>query len=174
MNLIKNISVLGFIYFSASLLAFSQETGRMTSELGHVNKEQQYTIHTFQNLKIAESQIDRVFFQNNIFIEQLGENNFVKSAISSSTGQAKLIQDGMENEIYIDLQAEKVRYNVIQIGNNNYLQDHTYTSYKTAEFNLYQNGNKNEVLKYGTNSITNQLEFNIKGDSKSLIIRSYQ
>ncbi|GHA28087.1 hypothetical protein GCM10007103_07010 [Salinimicrobium marinum] len=174
MRLFYNICVFCFIYFSGTLLSFSQESDLFTSELGSIDKEKQYSALALQDWKISESQLSSIPSGNNIFIEQIGNNNRVNAQISSPNLDARFTQAGMGNEFSIDLNAEKVKYTLVQSGDNNYLLDHTFAPSRTVELSLQQNGNNNHVEKYGTNSITNKLEFNLTGDSKSLIIRSFQ
>jgi hypothetical protein len=158
-----------FLFFYAS----SQEVLSSASELGTVNYEKTFEMMTLQDWEIASTGAIKKSYTNRVFIEQVGNGNVVNSHISSFDATVNLDQRGDENEISLNVNAGKVEYNVVQTGNNNYLQDHTFTPQGTARLNLSQRGNENEVIKYGANSITNKIGFNIEGSSKLLIIRSF-
>ena len=158
-----------FLFFYAS----SQEVVSNASEFGAVNTEKTFEMMTLQNWDIASTGALRNSNGNNVYIQQIGQGNIINSSISSSDAMVNLDQRGDENEISLNVNAGKVEYNVVQTGNNNYLQDHTFKPQETAQLNLRQEGNENEVIKYGANSITNKMEFNIEGNSKLLIIRSF-
>lgn len=156
-------------------VSYSQMTSTNNSETGHVEKEKFYTAMVSENWETEKLARNNFSSTNNLYIEQVGSNNTVHSSISSPDAIVNLGQGGNDNNIDLQLESEIIRYNVEQTGNNNYLRDHTYApSEPIIKLNLQQNGNENQVLKYGTNSITNNLEFNVIGDSKTLIIRSFQ
>lgn len=174
MGLFYNICIFCFISLSGTLLSFSQESDLFTSELGSMDKEKQYSALALQDWKMKESQLSFMPSGNNIFIEQIGDNNRVNTQISSPNVDGRFYQDGMGNGFSLVLNAEKVNYALVQSGDNNYLLDHTFAPSNTAKLKIQQNGNNNHIEKYGTNSITNKLEFILTGNSKSLIIRSFQ
>ncbi|MDT0651262.1 hypothetical protein [Autumnicola edwardsiae] len=146
-----------------------------TSELGNIDKDKQFITLALQNWEFGKEKMTRASTSSHVFIVQVGSGNNVKSNISSPDAIVNMKQEGGGNNIDLQLETEKVRYNVFQTGNNNYLHDHTYAPLEPIiELNLEQNGNENQFYKYGTNSITNKLKFNLTGDSKAFIIKSYQ
>lgn len=109
---------------------------------------------------------------NSVFITQTGGNNAIDYAISSSKAEIHLIQTGDLNNIQMQLSGNHITEKISQEGNGNFFYE---VSLDTPEntFGLLQKGNYNRFEKYGANSISNNMNLEVTGDSKTIIIRNF-
>lgn len=111
---------------------------------------------------------------NQIFIQQIGENNQIRSHVQSSQAMLRLEQNGMHNYAQLHLKAENIRENISQMGDYNRVFDFAYDGTQEFSLDLKQQGNTNHFERYGSNSIGNNLKFEMNGDSKMIIVRNYK
>lgn len=111
---------------------------------------------------------------NNVFIEQVGQNNEILTVVSSNDAVVNLKQNGTNNDIVLHVRANYIREDIEQIGNNNTFFDFVNNSAGKNHFGLQQHGNNIHVEKFGSNSISEKMNFKIEGDYKSLIIRNFK
>lgn len=111
---------------------------------------------------------------NEVFISQVGFGNKISSRISSSDAFVNMEQYGRNNEIDIDLQGKKIHGLVVQNGQNNEYRNDVNDPTAEITFSVVQNGNNNNFQKIGSNSIGNKLQFNITGDSKTILVRNFK
>ncbi len=111
---------------------------------------------------------------NQIYIEQIGERNLSMVSINTSESDIQLIQKGSNNYINLNISTLKVQTNIVQHGNNNYLMDSVFSPDSEISLNLMQKGNDLHFERFGSNSIGDNLQFNMTGNSKTLIIRNFK
>ena len=68
----------------------------------------------------------------------------------------------------------KDQTNIVQHGNNNYLMDNVFSPDSEISLNLMQKGNDLHFERFGSNSIGDNLQFNMTGNFKTLIIRNFK
>jgi hypothetical protein len=107
---------------------------------------------------------------NSVFIEQVGFGNVGLVAVSSNDSEVNLLQDGYKNKSLILLRADVIRENVQQIGNKNIFVDYSLHGAKSHKVDLLQEGNYNQVISVGRNSISERLKLTQKGTGKSAYI----
>ena len=107
---------------------------------------------------------------NSVFIEQVGFGNVGLIAVSSNDSEVNLLQDGYKNKSIILLRADEIRENIQQIGNQNLFIDYSLHGAKSHSVNLLQDGNYNEVISVGRNSISERLKLKQTGVGKTAFI----
>lgn len=108
-----------------------------------------------------------------VFITQIGNGNNTNIANQSQISDIKLNQIGNSNEIDLNLKAEVINYSVTQLGNNNLLLEYnTFSGKQLLERTVQQNGNNQNLVIHGNNSIVDKMKITMNKDSRSLIIRN--
>ncbi len=108
--------------------------------------------------------------RNSVFIDQVGQDNVAQVSVASNDSQVKLLQDGFNNQSFIFLKADVIRQDVRQIGNQNLFLDYSLHGARSHKVNLVQDGNYNEVISVGKNSISERLQLNQTGVGKRAFI----
>ncbi len=111
---------------------------------------------------------------NQIFLEQIGDDNSIGVHITSERRNINLIQNGNENYINLTSNVKSVSADVVQNGNNNFLMDDVFGVSQDISLQLKQNGDNLHFERHGSNSIGDNLKFEINGNSKAIIIRNFQ
>jgi hypothetical protein len=106
-----------------------------------------------------------------VMISQIGDYNYSTVNIKSTNAQININQNGYENVVDIDKNANQIREIIDQNGNNNYIQDYSYFSNQNAASNQYkQQGDNLSLYSYGSNSISESISVLQTGSQKSVII----
>ncbi len=107
---------------------------------------------------------------NSVLIAQVGQANISQVFVSSENSEINLLQDGFANKSFINLRADFIRENVQQIGNSNLFFDYSLHGAQSHTVDLIQDGNFNEVISVGRNSISERLKLTQTGTGKSAFI----
>ncbi|TLP80467.1 hypothetical protein [Maribacter sp. ACAM166] len=110
---------------------------------------------------------------NNIFIEQIGLNNTVDADISAQSSDIVLSQNGNFNKAWLDLTTKSATGVIEQNGNKNYFGEYANAPKLNLERSIIQQGRSNQVMIYGSNSLTEKLKIKVSGLAKSVIIRNF-
>ncbi|MFZ0490391.1 MAG: hypothetical protein WCE57_12530 [Salegentibacter sp.] len=111
---------------------------------------------------------------NQVFIKQVGQQNFSDVNVKSEESSLNLNQNGSQNFVNLSLNVRKVYGNVIQSGDNNFYTERTYGPSQQVTLNLEQKGNNLYLERYGSNSIGNKLNLKMTGDNKTIIVRNFK
>jgi len=108
-----------------------------------------------------------------IFIQQIGNNNYADLTTQSHVSDIQLNQFGNNNKIDLQLKAEIIDYSITQNGNNNTLLEYnTINNKQLIERTIEQNGNGQNLIIEGNNSIVDKMKITMENGSQSLIIRN--
>ena len=110
---------------------------------------------------------------NGLFIEQVGNNNTVKSAVHADESLLNYLQIGNNNHINISANVRLLEENIVQQGNNNRFLDAVYSPNGTNLMQLQQHGNGLILEKTGTNSLSERMKIRMEGNNRTLIIRNF-
>ena len=113
---------------------------------------------------------------NGIFIRQIGDENVARlTTASDNDGLARidLLQRGDNNYADITDASQEFYKNVIQNGDGNRVLDYSLPTNLTTNFQLLQDGNNLYLEKVGTNSLTENMQVNMTGSARTVIIRSF-
>lgn len=127
-------------------------------------------------LQIENSQISRannMATNNNVFIQQIGNNNTIFSNVNAVSSNLNLVQNGEDNLIDIDETSREIQKFVTQTGNNNTVIDYSFNPEASTNLELLQEGNNLYFERFGTNELSKNLKFNMTGNARSIIVRSF-
>ncbi|UAM99144.1 hypothetical protein K8354_04795 [Polaribacter litorisediminis] len=131
-----------------------------------------------RRLIIEEHKNDDLFLNqksaNNIFLTQIGNMNEAYTTINSSESTLNILQEGNKNNIDINLKANKISGNILQKGNYNKITDYNYVRSEFIDSKYSQMGNNLTIEKFGSNSLTDAITINLKGNNRTVLIRSYK
>jgi hypothetical protein len=118
--------------------------------------------------------LDEINVSNSgVFINQIGDNNTSNVATQSSVSAIQLNQFGNSNQIELQLKAEVIDYNVTQNGNSNLLLEYNmFNDKQLLQRTVQQNGNNQNLVIHGRNSIVDKMKITMDKGSQSLIIRN--
>lgn len=108
-----------------------------------------------------------------VYINQIGNNNTSTVQTESQISDVELVQLGNSNTIDLNIKATAVDYTVLQQGNNNLLLEYNlFNNKQLIERSVEQNGNNQNLVIHGTNSIVDKMKIKMSEGSQSLIIRN--
>jgi len=127
---------------------------------------------------ILYSQSDKSFIQNQqlnngIFISQIGENNIVNTEVHGQSS-ISLNQQGSKNYVELNLEMHSIEGNIHQNGNGNFFYLNVFNPDDVLILNIKQEGNNHHFESHGSNSISDNLNFKMTGDSRTIIVRNFQ
>lgn len=152
-----------FIALCLTQISFSQTEMSQQRELRIIQA-------TLESQKIA---IPTTIASNQVFIQQIGNDNKIDSRIKANKSNTNLFQNGSGNELFLKVNADDFKGNLQQIGDNNKIYDNIYAPNEQIELNLTQRGDNNKFQKFGSNSISNKLKFETSGNSQTIIVRNF-
>lgn len=108
-----------------------------------------------------------------IFINQIGNGNSANVATQSQISDIQLNQFGNSNKINLNIKAEIIDYKVNQQGNNNLLLEfNTFNNKQLLQRSVEQNGDGQNLVIHGRNSIVDKMKITMEQGSQSIIIRN--
>jgi len=110
---------------------------------------------------------------NTILIEQIGVDNTINAVTNTQSSDIVLNQFGDFNKAMLDITAKTTASTIDQNGNNNYFGEYANAPKLNLERAVNQQGNSNQVIIYGSNSITEKLQINLTGNAESVTIRNF-
>lgn len=117
------------------------------------------------------SQNNNSSYGNNITVQQVGNYNQLNSVTHSDNSTMNVLQLGNKNNIDLEISAFSINENVMQLGESN-----TFLNYSTESAvhgaNVIQQGANQTLLMTGSNSISESLLVNMRGNSQTVIIRN--
>ena len=111
--------------------------------------------------------------KNLVFIKQEGTRNNANATITSSNSEVVIKQFGNDNLADLNIDAYFIRENITQIGNNNTLRDYSSSFKNNHNVDVKQFGNNQKVYISGSNSLSEKIKVNVKGNDKTIFINNY-
>ena len=162
MQVKKIIFILSFSL--APVLMFSQENKDMHIKTMHgVNLNYK---HSTGNPSTANT-------GNNVFITQIGEDNYTNATVTAANSSQTIIQLGSSNYSASHLNTKNINATIIQFGRNNYYSDYAINAHETIDLELTQQGENLNFERFGVNSTTKDLKVKMIGTDRSVIVRSF-
>jgi len=109
---------------------------------------------------------------NSVFIDQLGSNNDITLFNEANSSRITIQQQGFNNNIFTEVIANSIEQQVLQIGNNHSYLDFTNTV-GTHNISLTQEGQNQNLVVHGENSLSEGMSIQMQGQSQSIIIRNF-
>lgn len=110
---------------------------------------------------------------NAVFIEQVGFGNIVNAQVSSDDSLINIYQEGCHNVTGLQLNAVKIRENIIQQGFSNLVLDYSVHGAQLHQVDVSQRGNYNTTISAGRNSISERLRVNQQGTGSTVLVIHY-
>jgi hypothetical protein len=110
---------------------------------------------------------------NNILIKQIGSNNMVNADIVAQSSNIVLYQNGNTNKAWLDQTTKSATGIIEQNGDNNYFSEYANATKLNLERSIYQQGKSNQVMIYGSNSLTEKLKVHVSGLARTVTIRNF-
>jgi len=200
---IKYISLTLLFFFTCFSYLFSQEqkeidntiTKRVSDIFNFNNPTSNFLIQQQLITDITSNVSSQNNFNSSVFIRQIGSNNEIVTASNSINSNFEFNQNGNDNSIRSINTGDNVNEFVFQQGDsNNFTNDNTISNANTR---VLQNGNSNSFLnfsfgnvnettlditqngnnltfeKFGTNALTNSLQFVQEGNARNITVRSF-
>lgn len=161
---LKQLSILLSV-FIFSTAGFSQE-----EELSSVFSSKENSLFQLSNMNSKKQDNIPISLQNNVYVQQIGNNNNSNINLKSSNVDVSLNQLGNNNSVDLNKSGQEINQFILQNGNSNVVTDFNYKSNNTINSNYSQVGNNLNITSVGSNSISEQLIIKQRGNSGSVII----
>ncbi|WP_029035191.1 hypothetical protein [Salinimicrobium terrae] len=165
-----------FIFLFIILLtsaSYSQGTSGM-SEPRNVEKENFLLAMVQENFDLGKAALAQPSTGHQVFIEQIGSYNVVEAKVVSEKNNLNINQHGNQNTILMEVMSKSTTGNITQTGHQNYSLDFANDPTQEINLDLTQNGNGHHFERYGSNSIGNNLKFEMTGESQTIIVRNFK
>ena len=159
--LIKKIIFIGSFCLISNLL-FSQDNKDVYIKKMHVT-----------NLKHTTVTTGASNFGNSVFVNQIGEENFQNTTGSSVNSNQIIMQHGSYNYSDSYLNTENINTTVSQSGVRNNYNDYSIRSHQAIDLELIQQGENLSFDRFGVNATTKNLKVKMKGNDRTVIVRSF-
>lgn len=163
----KNISLL-FSLFCFS--AFSQSTN-VASSLD--SNEAIWLLEQSSSNDVQNGSRGVTVSSNDVFVQQIGLDNYISFVSSAKSSDVRLLQEGNQNGIYLSVDAERYLALIRQTGNHNNHFEFAKTSHLNLESAILQNGQNNNLIIHGRNSLSEKIKVNMSGNDQTVIIRNF-
>jgi hypothetical protein len=110
---------------------------------------------------------------NILLISQVGLNNEAFVNVNSSQSTVEVSQIGRDNFTDLSYTGNNIQAMVKQNGEKNSVTDYVLFAEEGLNTEITQNGTNLNVIKFGSNSITDGLKINMTGSDKTIILNSF-
>lgn len=107
------------------------------------------------------------------YVYQIGANNVGLVRITAENSELNLLQHGNANHAKIELSGKSLVHQTLQHGNGNLFIEYGNMPHLDLRREIVQDGNNQNLIIYGSNSLTQNLKLNVQGDSETITIRNF-
>ncbi|MAP55361.1 hypothetical protein [Altibacter sp.] len=158
-----------FLFFIGSGLLMAQTYSTSSSALGGTDLQNKVAQLDLLTSQIAANR--NTSANNAIYIQQVGNYNTSVVNTQSNKSAVNLFQRGNNNEIILDITAANIEESVLQIGVNNSFIDLSRGNVVHSAA-VIQRGKDQNLIWYGTNSISDKLLISMQGRNQTVFIRN--
>lgn len=108
---------------------------------------------------------------NNVYVQQIGNDNNVVSNTRAVYSDIGLFQKGNNNEVLLDITAGAIKENVLQTGINNSVIDINPGSLLHSAA-VFQKGANQNLIMLGSNSISDNMIISMQGKNQTILVRN--
>ena len=166
----SNIVIMCVSFASASFaqgIAADNDDGQNSSFLLFSKENFHLVSNTIKN---QEDLLGYKKMQRDVMIQQIGSFNYVNANLKAKDINVALVQNGIDNEIFMDKNANSIVQKIVQEGQSNYVKDFSlYVNYD-INMEIIQKGNNQNIQNYGTNSLSKNMKIIQSGNGASVII----
>jgi hypothetical protein len=109
---------------------------------------------------------------NQVFVRQIGNYNTFEAELRSTYSNVSAFQFGNNNEAYLDLEAVGIDEQILQRGFNNVFYDIGSSAQLFHSGRVTQNGSNQQLYVLGSNSMSDRMKVNMRGNNQTVIIRN--
>lgn len=120
----------------------------------------------------ATSNTRNLSTSNNVYVQQIGNDNNIVSNTRSIYSDISLFQNGNNNEVLFDITAGCIKENVLQTGINNSVIDINTKGYLLHTAVVFQKGANQNLIMLGSNSISNNMIISMQGKNQTILVRN--
>ena len=158
---------IGFSTFLLLLCFNFQLTAQ--DNLTHNRIQNQVVVNLLASVQKENKQVN-----NEVFINQIGDRNQVYTSVRAQENKSVYIQNGNFNNIYSNVSAKTFTSSIVQNGDRHKAFNFVNSPGEEISLELNQQGKNHHFEQFGSNSIGNNLKFQMNGDSRSLIVRNFK
>ena len=168
----NRILLLALLTFTMGPLAMGQtyKNVEITPRTAYGSSVQEINLYTSQFLQSSTPQTNSV--SNDVFVRQIGNSNTFEAELRSAYSNVSAFQFGNENEAYIDLEAVGIDEHILQRGFNNVFYDIGSSAQLFHSGRVIQNGSNQQLYVLGSNSMSDRMKVNMRGNNQTVIIRN--
>ncbi len=153
--------LLGFVYISAQDVGEEAVLSAKT-----ILEQNNLSIRANQDIPVHSS-------TDSAYIYQIGANNESSIRVSGADSNVNLLQNGNFNKAGIQLSSRSLDYNMVQNGDGNILLDYGNGPHLNLQRTIFQNGDNQNVVIFGSNSLTKNMVLNVQGNSEMVTVRNF-
>lgn len=128
-------------------------------------------LNNFNSVKVEQVSFNKD--KNTVYIQQEGIDNQAFFDISIKYPDILLHQRGDNNRVDISESSRYIEKNINQFGSNNTVLDYSFNPNMSTSLELSQTGNNLSFERFGSNKLFENIKLNMKGNSKTIIIRNF-
>lgn len=128
------------------------------------------TLNLVSDMSKGENSSIQNQIPSGVLIQQIGEYNTFNANLRAEAVNISVSQNGNENQLTLDKEANSISQRVIQQGENNAITDFTYYTRYDVNMEMVQQGNNQNIQNYGTNSLSKDMKVTQTGNGASVII----
>jgi hypothetical protein len=171
----KFIIKYSFIFLMlATSVSVAQTYTTPSSNSGIKNIESIAAQQSFIASQNAVSGTTNSSLNNAIYIEQIGNYNSSVTNTISEKSRIQLFQRGNNNEIQLNIASRNIFENVYQLGYNNSFLDLSFTGNAFHTATVIQRGTNQNLIWYGTNSISDSMLITMQGKQQTVFVRNFK
>ena len=126
-----------------------------------------------QQMPLDQFNPKRLHQDNTVTVLQIGHNNTVNTQVHAHASELTYTQVGDQNLIDITTKGDEVKQLISQYGDQNTFESFNTNPSTQQNFELIQQGNRQDVSVFGENSLSKDMKISIEGNDKTLIIRNF-
>lgn len=156
---------LNIVFLLISVCAFAQ--------IENIPNADAQEMQIFMQNPTMQKEVSAEISSNQVFINQVGQDNRIEARIIAENSDVTYNQTGMNNYVDVNVNLKEYQSVVNQVGDNNQVFDQMWDTDASASLQLNQQGENLHFERFGSNSIGNNLEFNMTGNTRSIIVRNF-
>ena len=172
MNSLKVLLIIFFTGISTGLSAQTYVASEKTNSTE--TKRSLFNSGFYDMQRASQDKAKIVKSSNQVYLTQVGALNTITINTQTNSSDIKVDQNGTNNNLDLNYVADHAMADIIQNGTNNQIVDYVNLPGETIDLNITQNGSNLNFNKYGSNNLTESLQFKQTGLSKTLIVRSFK
>ena len=168
----KNLIFATLILLAGSLMTAQTYNVSKNRVVGSINAMEYVRLNKVQRAIQPTNNVDSNR-ANTVLINQVGTGNISELILNSSQSEVNVMQIGNNNKALLSINAQTIKQKLIQIGTDNLYRDTSLHHAKLHSGIMVQEGSYNEILRTGSNSISERINVTQKGIGRKAFITHF-